>query len=175
MLIPPCHRVAPTGWWPLWRTRLTRPNFPRMDARSWPVTPCCNRASQPSRPARTVRAFRKSIPGMPGSTCTPLQSRMYTRICLAKAVTSEKGSMMWRPSNAAWQGRCARIPCSAMTCSKGFMDGRRWSRISYYMKNTRGATWDMPNACAVGSAAIGSYCPGCSHTSAPKAGLPATD
>ncbi|MCX6068318.1 MAG: cyclic beta 1-2 glucan synthetase, partial [Chloroflexi bacterium] len=60
----------------------------------------------------TVLQPRVSIkPRMPGSTCTPLLSRMFTRIYLARAVTLVKGYMMWLLLSAAWTVRCARIPC----------------------------------------------------------------
>ena len=146
------------------------PSLPQTGARSLPVIPSCNRAWRSNPPARTVRSFRKFLAGTPALTCTPLPCRMYTRIYLAKAVTLAKGFMMSRLSSAVWQVRCARIPCSATTCLKGFMDARRWSRISSCMRNIHPATWCMPAACAGGFAAIGSYCPGYFPSSTPKTG-----
>ncbi len=100
---------------------LTMLNFPRMDVQSSPGIAYCSRAWQLNPPARTVHSFHKSLPGIPGLTCTLSPSRMSIRICLAKAVTLAKEfTMLWLLS-AAWRARCARIPCSAMTCLKGFM------------------------------------------------------
>jgi len=48
---------------------------------------CDHQANQ----RETVRFFHRSFSGMPGLTCTLSQSRTYTRIYLAKAVTLAKG------------------------------------------------------------------------------------